>query len=569
MKLSIALALLDDIRQAENGAWKSLCPAHTDRNPSLSISSGEKQELVLHCHAGCDYDDIHKALRSRLKLLDTTYLYKNAHGKIIGRVKRTYDNDGNKNFYQQVPNGTSWKNGSSVELKHTPYRLPELLAAIENGKRIFIVEGEKDVDRLFDEGHTATCNAQGAGKWTDEHSKWLAGAKRIFIVRDKDDAGSRHAWAVFDSIEETGGVRKTTVHVSPFGKDISEHLDSGHELRELEQEQPSPKMHSRLISGYSFIFDTPAEVPAVWGRTGKEVLWAKGQGFMVVAPEGVGKSTLANLLVESLLGLTDSVLDFTVAPTNKRIIYMAMDRPSQLAGSARRIFEKYHQSPSDVKKLKEQLLVWPGPPEHDFAKHPELLTELAQSAEADIIFIDSLKDAVLALSKEETGQGWNRAVQSALMEGIQICILNHPVKMGNKEVRPMTLDDVYGSRWITAGLGSVLSLWGENTSSFALLSHLKSPSTPIDPLTIKRNGRTGEMTAVGTILDWAWFFIEPHTAADLAKEMFPDEGDNNANKAKARRQVDDLLGRGTIVKHSKTVGEVGRQADRYILREPE
>lgn len=48
--------------------------------------------------------------------------------------------------------------------RQVPYRLPELVAA-PLSSAIYIVEGEKDADRLAALGLVATCNAGGAGKW--------------------------------------------------------------------------------------------------------------------------------------------------------------------------------------------------------------------------------------------------------------------------------------------------------------------------------------------------------------------------------------------------------------------
>ena len=114
-----------------------------------------------------------------------------------------------------------------------------------------------------------------------------------------------------------------------------------------------------------------------------------------------------------------------------------------------------------------------------------------------------------------------------------------------------------------------MTVLGERTSAFAELTHLKQPAIPIDPLTVQRNGRTGEITVIGKILDWAFFFLHnPKSVSDLAKEMFPNE-QSRANYAKAKRQVDDLIGRGIIVKHGKTIGDKGAPADTFIVPEPE
>ena len=54
---------------ALKGRWMgnsgiACCPAHNDKNPSLSIGTGRNGKLLLTCHAGCDFRDILNALRS-------------------------------------------------------------------------------------------------------------------------------------------------------------------------------------------------------------------------------------------------------------------------------------------------------------------------------------------------------------------------------------------------------------------------------------------------------------------------------------------------------------------------
>jgi putative DNA primase/helicase len=45
--------------------WMARCPAHEDRVPSLSISSGINGKVLVRCHAGCDQRDVIVILRQR------------------------------------------------------------------------------------------------------------------------------------------------------------------------------------------------------------------------------------------------------------------------------------------------------------------------------------------------------------------------------------------------------------------------------------------------------------------------------------------------------------------------
>jgi len=56
------------ITRALGGHWSGAqgvarCPAHEDRNPSLSLKDGDSGGLLVYCHAGCDFRDVKDALR--------------------------------------------------------------------------------------------------------------------------------------------------------------------------------------------------------------------------------------------------------------------------------------------------------------------------------------------------------------------------------------------------------------------------------------------------------------------------------------------------------------------------
>jgi putative DNA primase/helicase len=47
------------------GGWMARCPAHDDRNPSLSIRDASPSKVLVRCHAGCDQSRVIAALRAR------------------------------------------------------------------------------------------------------------------------------------------------------------------------------------------------------------------------------------------------------------------------------------------------------------------------------------------------------------------------------------------------------------------------------------------------------------------------------------------------------------------------
>jgi putative DNA primase/helicase len=47
------------------GGWMARCPAHADREPSLSIRDADDGKVLVRCHAGCDQERVIATLRSR------------------------------------------------------------------------------------------------------------------------------------------------------------------------------------------------------------------------------------------------------------------------------------------------------------------------------------------------------------------------------------------------------------------------------------------------------------------------------------------------------------------------
>jgi hypothetical protein len=70
MRLDDLLSRLKRVRRSRNG-FVSLCPAHDDREASLSIGEGESGKLLLNCFAGCPFDTILAALAFEKRDLST------------------------------------------------------------------------------------------------------------------------------------------------------------------------------------------------------------------------------------------------------------------------------------------------------------------------------------------------------------------------------------------------------------------------------------------------------------------------------------------------------------------
>lgn len=229
--------------QATGTGWKAHCPAHDDGTESLSVAEGDDGRTLLHCHAGCELEEILEALglqardlfptpglvRKSSVGLVPTYTYEDEGGAALFGVVRTPD----KRFYQVHPRGDgTWASGRGGA-RTVLYRLPDVIRAVRQGERVFVVEGEKDVETLIALGLTATCNPMGAGKWTDAYSEALAGAD-VVILPDNDPPGRLHAMKVAASV--TARARSVKVVEIPglaAGGDVSDWVKNGNEKDEI------------------------------------------------------------------------------------------------------------------------------------------------------------------------------------------------------------------------------------------------------------------------------------------------------------------------------------------------
>ncbi len=235
MPVDLVLDRLEGVKERDKG-YQALCPAHEDREPSLSVSEGEEGKAILNCFAGCEAEEIvasiglkmkdlfvrrnghEKFLRStpqkttatvqpctlenysaakglpaeflqKLGLRDQNYRkrpaavripYRDADGQEIAVRYRTAlekSEEGDERF--------RWRAGDKAHL----YGLWRM-EAIRKAGYVVLVEGESDAQTLWYHGISAL-GIPGANNWKPEWSEHLEGIERIYVVIEPDQGGDK------------------------------------------------------------------------------------------------------------------------------------------------------------------------------------------------------------------------------------------------------------------------------------------------------------------------------------------------------------------------------------------
>jgi putative DNA primase/helicase len=234
------------------GSWVACCPAHEDRTPSLSLRDSPDGQVLVHCHAGCSQTAVIAALRGlglwpeqdkrqERRHVVAEYNYTDESGSLLYQVLRTDP----KGFLQRYPDGR----GGWINRKHPKqvlYRLP----AVAKASIVFVVEGEKDSDRLREYGFVATTNAGGAkAPWLCQYTESLRG-RDVVLIPDNDPPGRHRVLKIARAL--LGNAARIIVIELSDGKDISEWFDRGHselELLDLVERQEAHQQRRKSTRG--------------------------------------------------------------------------------------------------------------------------------------------------------------------------------------------------------------------------------------------------------------------------------------------------------------------------------
>lgn len=233
------------------------CPCHDDKQASLTITKGRRSAL-LHCHAGCNFEDIIQKVG--LKKQDLYF-----EERPPGSSWRAYVEGREHKRIEAVYNYVSYINGECEftkirmqdkriiygvlcngrftyglggkhrkDLKSVYGDLKALNKAIAEGKPIFVPEGEKDVDTLTKRGYTATTYG-AVNDWQSEFATLFKGAE-VYILADNDEPGRKVANTILSDLKGIAKSAKVIVPVPDIPKaDISDFFAAGHSNEDFEK----------------------------------------------------------------------------------------------------------------------------------------------------------------------------------------------------------------------------------------------------------------------------------------------------------------------------------------------
>lgn len=233
------------------------CPAHNDKQASLTISKGKKCTLF-YCHSGCSIDDILSSagIEKRDTFYDTEPLKANWRAYVEGREQRKIEAvynyasfngtycftklrlEGKKILYGRLESdrftyGLS-RNTPRKSFKAIYGSVKAINKAIKDNKPIFIPEGEKDVDTLTKQGYVSFTYG-GVSDWQSEFAGIVKGAN-VVILADNDKPGITVANTIMNDIQTVVKSAKIVVPMPDTPKaDITDYFNEGHTKEEFEK----------------------------------------------------------------------------------------------------------------------------------------------------------------------------------------------------------------------------------------------------------------------------------------------------------------------------------------------
>jgi hypothetical protein len=194
--------------------YRSHCPAHDDRHPSLNVRDTDDGRLLVRCWGSppCSQDAVIAALRERglwpqadrrprSRAAVTGYEIRDAQGKLVAIHKRE-DRDGDKRVWWEQPDGNPGLGGLARD--ELPLYGSERLGVLAAHAEVVVAEGEKATEALWRREIAAVGTVTGADGTPNAASLGVLGGFEVYLWADNDAAGRRHMERIAESLAAIG-----------------------------------------------------------------------------------------------------------------------------------------------------------------------------------------------------------------------------------------------------------------------------------------------------------------------------------------------------------------------------
>lgn len=258
-----------------------------ERQPNPHQKPSKMVEAAVYDYRDADGNLVCQTVRQQFKLADGSW----ERDPKTGKAKKTFKQR------RPDPNREGQWIWNLKDIQVVPYRLADLIEAIDSRSLVFYVEGEKAADQLAALGIPATTNPMGAGKWFEGFEEYFADAD-VLILPDNDEPGAKHRDLVATKLLPVAKrVRYLDLPNLPPKGDVVEWLEAGgtvDQLYDLAQSNArTPERDDRW---------RPRLMSILWedmDKVGAESEWliyqviTAGQVSMIVGPSQHGKSFFA------------------------------------------------------------------------------------------------------------------------------------------------------------------------------------------------------------------------------------------------------------------------------------
>jgi putative DNA primase/helicase len=248
--------------------YRAKCPSHQgESDDSLAVREDDDGKVLLHCHTGCDFEEIVDALGLDMSDLFSKNGQASGAGKPVGpppkedRVAGTlsvedlpgdsseymvFEKEDGTAYYIQRHKGAVYRvvgfdeDGDPIlaaglgDIEPILFGLPILREAIATGKPVIHTEGCKDALTAQRQLGMAGVTSGSCTSWKSEFVQDYEGAEEVWIVPDNDDEGRAYAQQI---AQDLAGVVPTIKIVDlpglPEKGDLTDWMDAGHTKEEL------------------------------------------------------------------------------------------------------------------------------------------------------------------------------------------------------------------------------------------------------------------------------------------------------------------------------------------------